>query len=637
MCLRALLVLASVMPMTAFAQFRVSPLLSDGMVVQRGQPIALVGHAPPGSVVSARLHGDEATAQTAASGLWTIHLPARDAGGPYELMLSHARDTVIVRDVYVGDVWVASGQSNMEWTVQDAQDAEREMASAQDPLIRHFKVPRGWADDPQDHLAGGMWEVASPETVGHFSAVAFYFARTLRPELGVPIGIINTTWGGSRIEPWMHAEALGQTDAQREAFRAQERATEQRLLDNLRTRIGGLPDRDEGLIDGIAHWAHPELEDTSWALIAVPSPWEAAGYEALDGIAWYRRAFTLTPEQAAQGITLGLGKIDDSDISYVNGHEVGQMTNAWTRARVYPVPPAALRAGRNVIAVRVEDTGGGGGMAGEADEMFIAFADGSRASLAGDWRFRVSQVSVSFDGTKNQVPTLLYNAMVHPLRHFPVRGFLWYQGESNAYFGGAEAYREQFSTMITDWRRRWGLGELPFLFVQLAAFHPAQDEPSESAWAVLRESQAAALALPNTGQAIAIDLGDAEDIHPRNKQDVGRRLALSAQYVAYGHPVVHSGPTLRSFDVEGHRVRLAFDYVGSGLHIRGSAPEGFALAGADGRFVWAQARVEGNDIVLWNDAIPQPVFVRYAWADNPARANVFNREGLPLAPFRTSR
>jgi sialate O-acetylesterase len=334
-------------------------------------------------------------------------------------------------------------------------------------------------------------------------------------------------------------------------------------------------------------------------------------------------------------VRLGLGMIDDSDVSWVNGHEVGRTDNAWNRARLYDVPPSALRAGRNVIAVRVQDFQGGGGIHGDPGLLFVE-SGGRKRPLAGTWTFRVGAVALDFEGQKNQVPTLLYNKMIHPLLPYPIAGAIWYQGESNAYPGAAMEYREQFAAMIADWRRRWGVGEFPFLWVQLANYMAPDSVPAESDWAVLRESQGAVLRVPRTAQVIAIDLGEAGDIHPRNKQDVGARLALAARRVAYGEDIVHSGPVHRRHRVEGGRVVIEFDHAGGGLTSRrGAGPGGFAVAGSDRRFVRAEARIEGDRVVVWSDRVPHPVAVRYAWGDNPVMASLYNREGLPAAPFRT--
>lgn len=618
------------------AQLQLSPLVGDGMVIQRGARVPIRGTAAPGTEVRVSFDGGEWTSRAGEDGRWAVRLPPRGAGGPYELVINAAGERRVITDVMVGDVWVASGQSNMEWPVADAMNGAREVASADDPGIRHIRVPRSWSYRPEPELAGGTWEVSDPEHVGAHSAVAYFFARELRHHVDVPIGIINNSWGGARIEPFMSAGALGLGAEEVASIQRQEEATRERRLEALRERIGSLPATDRGTVDGRPLWAERDLDESAWHSVPVPGLWESAGYDGLDGIGWYRRTFELTEAEAAAPLQLGVGMIDDSDITWVNGHEVGRTVNAWNRARTYTVPATVLRSGANVVAVRVEDTGGGGGINGTRDLLYIETSTGRR-SLAGEWRFRVGAVSQDVESEKNQVPTILYNQMVHPLVDYPIKGVIWYQGESNAYPEAAYEYRDQFRAMIRDWREAWGQDELPFLWVQLANFMEPADGTGPSDWAMLRESQGEALSLPGTAQVVAIDLGVADDIHPRNKQAVGARLARAARAVAYGQDVVYSGPVYRSHAIEGDAVRITFDHVGSGLVARDGDPGGFAVAGADGRFVRADARIEGDEVVVWSDAVPDPVAVRYAWADNPIGANLYNAEGLPAAPFRTDR
>ena len=619
------------------AQLRLSRLVGDGMVMQRNASVPVWGWARPGQDVVVTFDRKTHRAKADASGHWKVTLPPRGAGGPHQMTVAANGQRVQVRDILIGDVWLASGQSNIEWTVADSRNAAQEIAAARDPRIRHFKVPQSWAPAPEETLAGGEWKVANPANVGDFSAVGYFFARELRKHVDVPIGLINASWGGSRIEPWMSADALQLGENALETVMQQERAHEESVLQKLRAKIGDLPTHDAGLATGRALWADPALDDGRWDRVAVPGLWEAAGYEGMDGIGWYRTNVDLTEQEARAGVRLGLGMIDDSDISWVNGHEVGR-TAGWNEPRVYDVPASALRAGRNVVAIRVEDTGGGGGIHGGPELLYVE-TPGGRRPLAGAWKFKVGAVSVSTDGRKNQLPTLLFNKMIHPLLPYPIKGALWYQGESNASPNDALRYREHFTTLIRDWRTRWGVGDFPFLWVQLANFMQPDSAPSESAWALLRESQSAALTLPNTGQAVAIDIGEAGDIHPRNKQDVGLRLALAARKVAYGQDIVHSGPAYRAHEVSDGRIVVSFDHAGGGLLARGQekAVREFAIAGPDRRFVWANAEIQGDRVVVWSDRVSNPVAVRYAWGDNPEGANLYNREGLPASPFRTDR
>lgn len=623
------------------ADIRPSLLFTDGVVLQRGHEIPVWGTAPAGTEVEVSLAGDESRGIADASGRWSVKLPAREAGGPYELEIEGPGYSKVVRDVLVGDVWVASGQSNMEWPVAGSRDAEAEIAAANDRMIRQWYVPHTWAAAPVDTVTGGPWTYAVPEQVGDFSAVAYFFARELRAATEVPIGILHTSWGGSRIEPWMSMEALGFTQADMDSIVAADEARAEAVLGAIRARLGEIPTVDQGLVDSVAVWAAPDLDEAPWAPIVVPAMWESQGFDGVDGIAWYRVAFDLTADQAAAGVTLGLGQIDDSDRTWVNGIEVGGMQMAWNEPRVYPVSASALREGRNVVAIRVEDTGGGGGIGGSPDQVYLEVG-GARRGLDG-WLFRLGEVRVSSGAAKNQVPVGLYNAMIHPFLPFPIKGAIWYQGESNT--GGTDAvrYRDLFPAMIADWRTRWGVGDFPFLWAQLANFMAPDPEPAESGWAVLRESQTATLSVANTGQAILIDIGEAEDIHPRNKQDVGKRLALAARHLAYGENLVYSGPTYKAHTIQGGSIIVEFDHVGQGLVGRrtdGSAGagipiEGFAIAGANRRFVWAAASIVDGKVVVSSPRVPSPVAVRYAWGNNPDRANLYNGDGLPAGPFRT--
>ena len=626
------------LPGTISAELRTGLIFSDGMVLQRDQNVPIWGTASPGDRIEVSFRGRSVSGMAGEDGRWQVELPASPAGGPDAMEVKTGRDSLTIQDVMVGDVWICSGQSNMEWAVADSMNATAEIALASDSAIRHFKVPRSWSAVPVGSLAGGSWERANSGHVGSFTAVGYFFARQLRQDLDVPIGLINTSWGGSRIEPWMSASALGMSEDDVRQVLAEEQEYEEEVRAQLEKAVGGVPQSDRGYVGDDPRWADPDLDDSAWSEIVVPSAWEAAGYPGMDGIAWYRTSFYLTAEEANQGIQLGLGAIDDSDISWVNGHEVGRTEDAWNQARLYDVSPEFLLTGRNVLAVRVEDPQGGGGIQGDPGLLFVDTVR-QRRSLAGIWKFAVGYFTINLEDHKRQLPTLLYNHMVHPLLRFPVKGILWYQGESNAdILEDALAYRELFTGLIQDWRAGWGSADLPFLWVQLASFMAPPSEPAESVWAILRESQSAALALPRTAQVVTLDIGEALDVHPTNKQAVGERLALAARAVSYGQDVAFSGPTYRSHEKDGSHIVVSFDHAGGGLvgrEMAGGSLRGFAIAGADQQFVWAKATIEGDRLVVWSPEVTEPVAVRYAWADNPEGANLYNADGLPAAPFRT--
>jgi sialate O-acetylesterase len=531
---------------------------------------------------------------------------------------------------------VASGQSNMEFSVSAAANAKTAIAAARDSMIREFKIPNSWSFASDSDLAGGGWLPADSQHVASFSAVAYFFATHLRPTVGVPIGIVNATWGGSNIETWISRGAQKLTDSAWFALQSAVANHDAVIRDSLRMLLGSLPTVDSGLVGGAAAWADPSFDDRSWRDIAVPSYWESQGFPGLDGVAWYRTSFTLTQSEVANGASISLTAVDDDDITWVNGIEVGR-TNGYSARRQYRVPASALRPGANVLAVRVVVGGGGGGINGDAS---LTLAGGTTRSLAGKWKFKIGLVSIHEDGQWiNKIPTILYNKMIHPITPLPIKGVIWYQGESNSNSDQqAIAYREQFRALITSWRKEWngGRSAFPFLWVQLPAYgKPDATPPLHAGWALQRESMDSALSLPITGRAVTIDLGEGDNLHPRDKEDVGARLALVARRVAYNERVEDSGPRYKSFALLGDTVVVSFTHVGAGFRGPSDAVGGFAIAGVDKQFVWANAKIVGDQIYAWSDRVRSPVAIRYGWANNPEHARVVSRDGLPLSPFRT--
>jgi sialate O-acetylesterase len=636
----------------AHATVRLPALVGSHMVLQRERPVPVWGWAAPGERVSVTFRGKTYAASAPdASGRWQATLPAAPAGGPYELTVK-GQNTIVLTDVLVGDVWLASGQSNMQMPVQDrpggyqpVQQADQEIAAATWPNIRFFTVAQTVAYRPQAEVAGSGWQVCSPATVAQLSAVAYFFGRDLYQQYKVPVGLLVSSWGGTPAEAWTSAEGLQALPAfgpqvadfarrttnlndDQLAYQARQRE----LLRNVRAY-------DHGYLPNGQTWAAPGFDARAWPTMPVPGIWESApGLATYDGVVWFRKEIDLPASLASQPLTLTLGKIDDADSTYINGVRVGYRSG-YNELRRYAVPAGLLHPGRNVIAVRVLDTGGGGGITGEPAELALSPANGAPVlPLAGPWQYQLGldpqvQPLPPVPGGGEHAPTALYNGMIAPLQPFALKGGIWYQGESNA--DRAAQYRTLFPALIADWRKHWQ-AELPFLFVQLASFMPARPEPTESAWAELREAQALTLQVPGTGMATAIDIGEAADIHPHNKQEVGRRLALAARHVAYGDKaVVYSGPTYHSMAVAGNAIRLKFTQLGKGLGVKnGSALQGFAVAGADHKFHWATAKVVGTAVVVQSPEVPQPVAVRYDWADNP-NGNLTNKEGLPALPFRT--
>ena len=631
--------LAFSIPLTILAQeLRVSKIFSDHMVLQRGVQIPIWGEAEPNAEINIFFNGQASTTKADGSGKWELTIPEKKAGGPYEMQVVSKSGTLSFVDIMIGDVWLCSGQSNMEWVVANSDNAENEIMTGNHPNIRHFKVPRSSSPLPENELAGGKWFPSSPETVGDFTAVGYFFAREIENSENIPIGLLNSSWGGSRIEPWIRAEDLGYDNpgAMATKMAADREAEKAAYIAMLKKRLAVIPYKDLGMIDQEAVWAKTNYDDGKWSTMTLPTLWEQAGWDKVDGVIWFRKTLILPKGASVADAILNLGTIDDNDQTWVNGHLVGS-TNAYNENRAYKVVSKYLKEGENTITIRVDDTGGGGGIYGDPKQMYLTTNKGNIA-LEGDWKYKVGMIRLNSSSQgDNQKPTLLYNKMIHPILRFPIKGVLWYQGESNAANADdARAYTEHFKTLITSWRKLWNVGEFPFLYVQLANFMAVKDQPAPSNWALLRESQSNALALPNTGQAVIIDIGEADDIHPRNKQDVGKRLAMAAQNIAYSKEIIPSGPLYKGKTHKDSKIELHFKHVGSGLMAKGDgALKGFAIAGEDKKFVWAKAQIVGNTIHVWSDNIATPVAVRYGWADNPDSANLFNNEGLPASPFRT--
>lgn len=623
------------------------PLFADNMVLQRDLRAPIWGWTEPNKKVTVRLHDKSAVAVADAAGKWMAKLGPLPAGGPHTLTVTGPQ-TVTRTNVLVGDVWLCSGQSNMQWPVVSANNAPEEIANANHAPIRLLTVPNVIAAEPRPTVKAS-WEVCSPTTVGQFSAVGYFFGRHLQQDLKVPIGLIDSSWGGTIAEAWASADALKTLPD----FRAALDQVGQKVV--LQNNGVGRPSaqttawwtkNDPGSSPG-SGWADPVLDASGWKTMDLPQSWEAAGLPQFDGVVWFRKTIEIPAAWAGKDLRLRLGPIDDADTTYFNGTVVGAMSRA-DAPRDYTIPGNLVQAGRAVLAVRVLDTGGGGGLNGTPPAMTLQTAGDTQAGgllLAGPWLYKDS-TPLAKSGpapqparTNPNIPTVLYNAMIAPLVPYGIKGAIWYQGESNA--GRAEQYRTLLPTLIRDWRSQFGMGDFPFLIVQLANFMPADTQPKNDAWPNLREAQLlTAQSVPKTGLAVAIDIGVAGDIHPRNKQEVGRRLALSALAIAYGKKLDHSGPVYRAMKIENNKIRLSFDHVGGGLVAKNTTGDkklqGFAIAGADNNFVWADAVIENDTVVVSAATVIEPVAVRYAWSNNPA-AELYNAAGLPASPFRTDK
>jgi sialate O-acetylesterase len=653
----------------AHADVTLPALISDGMVLQQKQPVRIYGKASPGEKVSVEIAKQTATATADASGDWLATLQPLNAGGPFTLTIT-GKNKIVINDVLVGEVWVCSGQSNMEWTLGGLPEAKDEIVHADDNQLRMFTVPKMISRTPQEEIHGGRWDSAIPQVVGGFSAVGYYFGKALRAARKVPIGLIHTSWGGTRIEAWTSKEMLQSIGTPEGEFVALDpnSAPVRALMEVYQNRLAhwkaaGSPQGsfdDPGIAPTAKGWESADLSTSDWQAVRVPGDWDTLGIESLaniDGGVWFRRTFTLPSELQGKDLTLTLGAIDDYDTTFVNGVKVGatgnETPNWWQHHRVYTVPANLLKSGENTLAVRVWDTQFSGGFEGSPDDLRLFAADNPTVflPLAGEWKFKIENVRPSNPGgppgeNDPNMVTGLYNAMLHPLRKYTIAGALWYQGESNA--GNPMAYRKQLPAMISNWRNDFAVGEFPFLIVQLAPFMTIQAQPQESLWAGLREAQwLATTALPHVGTAIITDSGDPVDIHPHRKAPVGERLALLARRIAYGESIDALSPSYKSMKVMGGKTILTFEHVGKGLvahttDTAGKAVEagkvvGFTVAGRDGRFVWADARITGPATVeVWSAQVPEPTAVRFAWADYPV-VNLYSQSGLPAAPFRTDR
>jgi sialate O-acetylesterase len=620
----------------AVAVVRVPAYISDRMMFQRDMPVNVWGWADKGESVTVRLNGQSQKVKAGKDGTWEVALKAMAYGGPYELTIQGKSNTLVFENILIGDIWVCSGQSNMQWTVSLSKDAEKEIGEARYPNIRLLTVSRKMAVVPLQAAAvdNGGWLECSPETVGNFSAVGYFFGRELYRNLDVPVGLIDCSLGATNIETWTSVETIGKYPEYREKIEEMQGRPEelQKELDIWRWMDYGRGDIDDtGMKE---KWYVPDLSSEGWTPTQVPGWWDERGIRG-QGPVWYRKEIVLTAEQAAQPLSVYLGKVDDRDDTFLNGQKIGTSGDSNTK-REYMACTELLREGTNILAIRVIDVGGRAGLGLEDDPMYC-LSGKTKIPLNGEWLYRESTFPFRPGFLPNEYPALLYQAMLLPLTRFPVRGAIWYQGESNA--GEAWKYRSLLPDMIVDWRNAWKQNNLPFYFVQLANFLAPDEQPVESQWAELRESQHKTLSLPYTGEAVTIDIGDAADIHPKNKQEVGRRLALNALAKTYGKPVEYSGPEYVSMKTEGDRIVLTFSHTGDGLIMKKRKYEylqGFTIAGADRKFVWAQARIESNNTVtVFSNEVKSPVAVRYAWANNPDEANLYNSYGLPASPFRT--
>ncbi|MFA0964979.1 sialate O-acetylesterase [Roseivirga sp. BDSF3-8] len=641
--LRLVLLLICFTTAPAYAEVSLPRLISDGMVLQRDTELTIWGYAHKGERVTVSFRGSNYTALTDKDGRWSVKMKPQKPGGPYAMQI-RGKNRIELTNILVGDVWLCSGQSNMEhYLGRHSIRYADEIAAANNTRIRQIKIPNNPVFiQPAYDVPEGVWLPATADHILDFSVVAYFFAKHLQEQYDVPIGIINSSVGGSPIEAWISEEGLKEfpdfiATLNENKDTAYVYGTNRRADSINRERAKTLPE-DQGLA-GDKKWYEPAYTPKNWSRINVPGYWEDQGVRDLNGVVWYRREIEIPADMAEKPALIEMGRIVDADGMYVNGEKIGSTGYQYPQRR-YHVPSGLLKAGKNTLAIRVVNNWGKGGFV--PDKPYYLATAGDTLDLKGYWHYKVGAAypvpppppkSIAM---RNQ-PGSFYNGMIAPLTNFAIKGAVWYQGESNA--GRPEQYGELLPALINDWRRQWEMPDMPFLYAQLPNFMEVNYLPAESSWARLRESQLRALALPHTGMAVTIDLGEWNDIHPGNKKPVGDRLALAARHVAYGEDdITYSGPLFRSAEVQGNKVVLSFDHAVSGLVSRDGEPlRWFAIAGEDKKFEWARAEIRGDKVVVWSDGIDEPQYLRYAWSDNPDKVNFYNSEGLPASPFRTGK
>ena len=631
------------------AKVTLSPLFTDNMVLQQKTEAKIWGTAAPKRLVTVNTSWNGAfyTTTAAADGTWSVTVDTPSAGGPYTLTFSDGKEKTVLNNVLIGEVWICSGQSNMEMKMADKvigweKDLEE---SPRYSNIRLLHVNKAISPVPQNEvdIVGGGWKTCNAENLNDFSATAYYFGKHLNENLDIPIGLIETCWGGTVAEAWTSEGSLrmmGDFDYELDMISQLPVTEEGRnavFLGELAKWEEKFIEIDPGFQDGKPVWSMSSFDDSSWQTCRFPDFLQFQGFPSTVGYFWVRKTITVPDEWNGCELKLTIGAVDDNDFTYFEGVKVGHTEGSVARSE-YTVPASAVKAGQATVAVRVMDTGGLGGILGGENDLAVEGPDGNVISLAGEWKFKMlmgldEAPSFPVNTAKEaNFPTFLYNAMIHPLVELPIAGAIWYQGESNV--SRAAQYKDLLPLMINDWRQQWGY-DFPFYLAQIANYMTRQTGPEESQWAELREAQLQTLNLENTGMAVLIDIGEEMDIHPKNKVDVGKRLALNALAKTYGVNVAYSGPMYDGYTIEGDAIRVSFTHTDGGLVAKGGeALEGFYVAGADHKFHKAEAVIEGNTVIVRSAEVAFPVAVRYAWADNPV-CNLYNGAELPASPFRT--
>ncbi|WP_297093879.1 sialate O-acetylesterase [uncultured Draconibacterium sp.] len=618
------------------AQVSLPYVFSDHMILQREKPIPVWGWGTPGADLTITFAGQEVLTTTDEDGKWRINLVKMEAGGPYEMKVYEGENeeaSVVFQDVLIGDVWFASGQSNMEWQVQQADGADEEIPAALNEKIRLFNVPHDISITPLDNTLETAWKVCDSTSVGEASAVAYYFAKKLQQTTNIPIGILQSSWGGTPVEAWTSREMLLSEPVMQNKVLQNDTVTEDHFVkDSLNlVKFWDIVYNPKNGMDTII--PNPDFKDGDWKTVTVPgnvSEWEPEFYE---GMIWLRKTIELDAQFVGKELTLNLGHPEMNYSLYFNGAEICKTQWNANLTHDYKIPAALLQKGENTIALRMAALWGGGGINPPAEEIYLSNG-AEKISLTGEWKYKKDlEQTIPTIHNFQYYPSYLYNAMINPVVPYGLAGFIWYQGEANENM--AYDYRMLLPLMINDWRIRWQQGFLPFLWVQLPNYMKKDAKPADGKWAVLRESQTKTLQLPNTGMACIIELGETDNIHPTNKTDVGNRLAAVAQKLVYNMDVQASGPVMKYYKIEGNKIRIQFTEIADGLSTSdGEAITGFAVAGEDQKFYWADAKIVADEIIVSAKEVENPVAVRYAWANNPD-CNLVNSAGLPALPFRT--
>lgn len=631
---------------TLNAQLTLSSIFTDNMVLQRQSEVPIWGKALPDKKVEIITSWDKKNYKTItdSKGKWEIKVSTPVAGGPHSITVSTSKkNTITVNNILMGDVWICSGQSNMEMQMNSiGVVANTEIQNAIYPNVRLLTIDHNTSTVPltEAPVIKGGWRVCSPKTVADFSAVAYFFGRDINQSQNIPIGLINVSFGGTIAEAWTSEETLklypyfseDLKDLKNFDIKQENKVKKiQTQLVNWGIKVDSV---DTGLKNG---WNLRTFDDKSWKTFKVPDVIENQGFGGFDGVFWIRKEINIPQSWDGKELVLNLGDIDDADFVYFNGIQFGN-GYGWNVNRRYVLPAQLAKEGKATIAIRVVDTGGDGGFRKEKNNIYIELSPENRISLEGDWKINTSTLLKDvpeipkIQSKSPNIPTLLYNAMINPIIPYGMKGVIWYQGEANA--GAPRYYYDIFPLLINDWRTKWN-NNFPFYYVQLTNYTTLQTKPEESQWAIIRDAQLNTLHLSNTGMAVTIDVGEAENIHPKNKQDVGKRLAYIALAKTYGEPIPYSGPIFNSYKIEVNKIRISFKYTDGGLKTKNDEMlKGFTIAGADRRFYWADAVIEGDDIIVSCLNVKYPVAVRYAWAQNPI-FNLYNGVGLPASPFRT--